>query len=1287
VLHIITRITGHFVFWSLFSIACVLSAIRIALFCVDLYKLELENKLTELLTAPVKIGHLHAHLRRGLKPELILKDINILSAQTAKSTIALQEIRFGIDLWAMLKKQQIVPATWVTLVGVKLSIIHKADGSFSILGLQGGNNEQPLWLLQGRHYELLQSEITWLDQKNNHPSRTFKQVDIAIKNDFSKQSHQLNLLTQLPAAYGDNLRISAEFTGNFFTPTSLNAQWYIAGKNLHFSKLMMEELPFKLSIQAGSSDFKVWGTLQNSQLTELSGQINNQNLVLQRPDGKKLQLKRFDSHFEWRNQANSWDLLIDDLAIAFPDKTYPPIQFRLGSHNKAAEQIGATIQQLDLEAVQPLSQFFLPLLGTDLSGFKNLTGLNLKGKLSNTLIFVDLKQQQYAINGQFQHLSMATPAPYPHFQNLSGTLTGTQQQGVLTLNSQNVNFIAQPMFRAPLRIKQLSGQLHWQQSEKNWLLSGANLKLNTPYANSISQLKVTIPQDTKPVFMDLQTAFSNLNDVSHAKVYFPVTLMSPGLLQYLDEAFIKGQVKQGQLLIKGNLQDFPFKQNQGLFQVLFDAQNVTMKYAQGWPYFEQLDAQVLFKNDGLEVNVKQAQIETQNFAPLQIESAKITIPSFSDSQYVFVQQGLARADINAGLEFLRHTPLSLPLKAVSEQLSINGDTQINLDLKIPLTEQVKAKVTGDAHVSGTTLKVLAIDLPIDDLNGVFRFTQDGFFSDTLQAYGLGYPLQAKVSLKPDSTLISVEGRTGIKDLEQQFNLPAQEIAYGASNYTVQINLPFAETVPSNLTIRSDLEGVALTLPDSLAKSVTDKKDLELRFNLIDGTLLPISLNYDQQLKANVLFDKANKKLTAANLLFGNGEADMPLADKFKININQARFSAPVWLAVLNKMQADDSNKTQLLTELEIHTPQLDWVGQNMGRFDLALHHNGNAWQGMLDCQAAKGRIYIPQNKGMTDNKIKLAMEHIDLSGLIGVNLPKNTATALATKLPLFEINSQKLLLRGIDLGQLKLDSERLGTGVKFKNASVTAKDRSLSLNGDWQILNNKEITRLNAELIAENFGELLTKLNLNEDLKETDAKINLAWHWAGAPYQFALSRLSGTMDIHLDEGRISSIEPGFGRLLGVLAVEQWLRRLQLDFSDIYQEGLTFNEISGHFVLRNGKATTENLTVNAVPATINLTGEINLAEQTLDQYIAVIPKSSSAIPIAGTIMGSIATVMAQTITGEYEEGYYLRSKYWVKGKWNNLSVMPLHEQDGLLKKTWRGLTDFSWITQPKQDQKQ
>jgi len=51
----------------------------------------------------------------------------------------------------------------------------------------------------------------------------------------------------------------------------------------------------------------------------------------------------------------------------------------------------------------------------------------------------------------------------------------------------------------------------------------------------------------------------------------------------------------------------------------------------------------------------------------------------------------------------------------------------------------------------------------------------------------------------------------------------------------------------------------------------------------------------------------------------------------------------------------------------------------------------------------------------------------------------------------------------------------------------------------------------------------------------------------------------------------------------MLALAQWIKRAQLDFSDVYKEGLTFNTIKGHFDLLNGIASTHDLVVDAIPA--------------------------------------------------------------------------------------------------------
>jgi uncharacterized protein YhdP len=146
---------------------------------------------------------------------------------------------------------------------------------------------------------------------------------------------------------------------------------------------------------------------------------------------------------------------------------------------------------------------------------------------------------------------------------------------------------------------------------------------------------------------------------------------------------------------------------------------------------------------------------------------------------------------------------------------------------------------------------------------------------------------------------------------------------------------------------------------------------------------------------------------------------------------------------------------------------------------------------------------------------------------------------------------------------------------------------------------------------------------------------------------------------------------------------QWIKRAQLDFSDVYKEGLTFNSIKGHFDLLNGVASTHDLVMDAIPAKITINGDTDLVRQTVDDIINVTPKSAEAVPIAGTIMGKVASLVGWSLTGKDQEGFFFGSQYLVKGDWKSAEIIPMHKNGGLLQKTWNGITDFPWLRQEEQ----
>jgi len=448
--------------------------------------------------------------------------------------------------------------------------------------------------------------------------------------------------------------------------------------------------------------------------------------------------------------------------------------------------------------------------------------------------------------------------------------------------------------------------------------------------------------------------------------------------------------------------------------------------------------------------------------------------------------------------------------------------------------------------------------------------------------------------------------------------------------------------------------------------------LNLSFIFNNSPYLPLKITYGKELNAALLIDGKQNQLHSGHIVFGRNSADFYEPAGLKLEIKQPQFKLSDALAAFSDNETQQ--RLPALKEVILDTEQLIWQGQNIGALKCRLQHINQAWQATLDSAMARGKLTIPDQRGGT-NIIKLQMDYLNLSAMDSLNF--DAAEDVVTDLPLIEIDSKQLLWRGVDLGSLKLNTERLINGIHFKHVQLASVAGTIDFSADWIKLVGGSSTQLTGKLNMNGFGLFLSQLGFTDDLRGTHAEINFNGGWRGAPQQFSAANLTGQMQLKFSDGRISSIEPGFGRLLGLIAMEQWAKRLSLDFTDVYRQGLAFDQITGDFKISNGLAYTDNLLIDAVSAKLSIAGTADLVKKTMDHRVAVVPKSSGAVPIAGTIVGGIAAVITQVVTDDYKEGYFFGSQYKLAGPWGNVEVTPLHDQDGLVQKAWRGLTG-GWL---------
>jgi uncharacterized protein (TIGR02099 family) len=1327
VIHHIKRATRHLIFWSLISVAVGLTGVRLLMSGIEHYKSDLAAHIGDLVGTPVKIGRLRAKMR-GFNPQLVLKDISIspdtqaASGNNEKPAIQFTEIRLGVDVLDMLVSRDLLSSSWVTLVGAKLSIKRQQDGSIAIVGLKASDG-QPEWLLQGGRYEVLQSEIVWQDESSHKKPLLFDGVDLAIRNDGER--HRLNMLMKLPKKVGDALTISMDFNGNVFEPATIEGRVYIDGSAVSLPELAefgQVSTGDRIQVNSGTGDFKIWADWRQSQLASMDIEAQVQQMRLVRQDKQEFFAKQLKTRLHWgmndivNGSTNPWQLDVSDFSLETQDngkgvvKKWPAAIFSVAGQrmdDNALHNIALFVEHLDLQEASGLAQFFAPL-PEEQAGM--LAKAQLQGLLENFTVFADLDAKTVALHGGFSKLVVAPLSSVPGIVNLSGWIKGNEKKGSITLATKDAWLTQPDVFREALPVKRLQGKVSWQQdAEQAWSVSSPSIALDSLGFQSTTRFRIEIPEG-KPVFMDLQSAFTG-EDASEAKNYLPAGaagIMDEEVVAWLDNAFISGRLTNGGLLVYGNLNDFPFTDAPGVFEAVFNGEQFELAYDPEWPHITGMNAEVMFSQGSLKVNVLQGQSAIANAAvpaadqlgtgveSVVIRQAEVTIPSLQKSEQLLIK-GEIESGIEQVLAFLQQTPLSSPVDSLLEAITPQGNTLVALDLKLPLTDAAPANVDGTARLKDARLTVKSLELPVGKINGELKFNEQGVYSDTIHAAALGHPIQINIKSSDSQTTVNVEGHAGISDLKKQFDLPWWSIASGATDYRLALDLPYGDAVPE-LVVESMLSGVSLDLPESLAKTREQKIPLSVTFNLSDQPLMPVQLNYDNKLKAAIKLDTQQKTIYSGHVLLGAGEAVQPQEPGLKLELNRSRLLLQDWLGLAVAQGAADGGASSpaAVRELKIHGDHVLWNQTDLGVLDLALKRNGNLWAGTIAGPFATGNVKIPADFKGSD-RISLDMDVVNISALNPIeakdSLPSASTSALADasdadaqqalapeQVPLLALNSRKTLWQSIDLGRLSLETKRIPGGMGFNDVKLAGEHQKLIFSGEWRTNGGQPATYARGYLEVPHAGKFLEQLDITKDLTETSAAVDFSVSWNAAPYQFSLGALKGQLDINFKNGRILSIEPGFGRLLGMLAMAQWIKRAQLDFSDVYQEGLTFNSIKGHFDLADGIASTQNLVVDAVPAKIAISGSTDLVRQTVDHIINVTPKSADAVPIAGTIMGKVAALVGRSLTGKDQEGFFFGSQYLVKGAWKEAEIIPMHKNDGLLQKTWSGITDFPWLIQ-------
>jgi uncharacterized protein (TIGR02099 family) len=764
--------------------------------------------------------------------------------------------------------------------------------------------------------------------------------------------------------------------------------------------------------------------------------------------------------------------------------------------------------------------------------------------------------------------------------------------------------------------------------------------------------------------------------VTAAKGFWIHDRMPPAAVHWLDEALQGGRIEGARALVSGDLDHWPFRGSEGdpargLFQVRAHVADATLRFQPDWPAAEHVDADVEFVADGFQLSGKGV------LAGVGIRHFTAGIEHFGKARLLVAAQGGGDASRLLGL--LRRSPLHETYGETLDNLTARGLASVDFGLDLPLhAQQGRAKVSGNVVLAGAQLAEKRWKLVFDDVRGRAAYGSGGFVADRLAVRHEGSP--GRLSLRAGNY-----ARSPRNAFEAQLDatLPATallqrvpELAWmrpyvdGRSSWSAQLAIPVAgarkTAPPGRLQLDSNLAGTRLAFPAPLRKA----RDATLATTI--ETALPLEAGEIRVALGKRLGVRARSDAqTGVRVMLGSDTvAEAPPASGLAVGGHADVLDAVDWIALAKAATAPapgarpGTRAAALpLRQVDVRVDRLDLLGASFpaARVRLAPAPGGLAAQ--VQGEGLEGNVRVPDAAGATVSG-RFARVHwrpapADAATAGGAAADDGAAAAIdPAQVPPLSFDIADLRVGDASLGKASLRTQPVAAGMRITRLQADAPAQHVAIHGDWLGRGASTRTQLEATVDSRDFGALLAGFGYGGQLSDGDGHAKLSASWPGGPSKFSLLALDGTLALDVRDGQLTELEPGAGRVLGLLSIAQLPRRLTLDFRDLFSKGFAFDKLAGTMRIAGARASSDDLVIAGPAAEIRIRGSADLRAQAFDQTIEVRPRAGNLLTVAGAIaggpvgaaIGAAANAMLRKPLGE------LAAKtYRVTGAWKDPHV--------------------------------
>ncbi|MTI62606.1 YhdP family protein [Methylophaga sp.] len=1197
-----------------------------------------------------------------LIPKLEVRQVKVKPKTGGAPIITAEQVYLSLDILQTISSGEPVVAD-ASIRQAHLKLERTQQGQIRLVGLEQPRQRESRttvpevirWFSWLKQLELSAISLDYQDRKQSALSGHYQLQQLDLQ--FAGRQWQAEAGILLPESVGTSVTVSARAEiDEDYAITAWQAQ--LGTDELSLAPLITS-IPMKgLKVVEGlfSGEVDVSRNTLGDINAVLNGAITDTTLSSEkRSEGfDQVTLDQLQGQFSFSKQADSWTLDANAVQIQMAGEAWPQTTVSMQRYQDGEIEASADYLRLsDLTAIALLMKD-MPAWLVETKPAGDLYGLSARYQPQQGIEALQLRAEG---------LALLPWQDYPGANDLSFELDWQQQQGELSLNSHKTTIYADKWLDESVYLESITGHVSWRRQQGSWHLSAEQLSvwnedLNLSLNGRVNHHNGVTDTDLRLELQDIQT--------NRWRDYVPPAIIPEDFEKWSRDAFKAGVIRSGYIELEGDPEAFPFDEapGRGRFDMQFQVEDTQLNYAEGWPDLMGVDGTVSSEGNNLLIESQAGTIAGFSFQKVTTTISNLVRPN----PILRVDGTLAGSTANA-LSFLQNSPLSKRFGSVAEWIEVSGNSDIHLNLMVPLVDPKQTEAAGHVTFADSELKSKAVPgLSFSQINGQLNFDNNGVDAETITAVALNQPVQIDVVPDAEQTRVEVIGSASVMDLRRLWPEQVPDFISGETDYLAEVLVEEPQEGLFDVAVRieSDLFGLTVDAPAPLGKTARQRKTVELQID--NAEQLRYRLRWENWLHGMLTVEE---NVPHGQIMLGGEPAELRRGG-LQVAGRLAQLDLDAWLDWLEQHE-DLNTESPAVDAVDLHFDELKLAQRTLTDLQLSASQSRGQWQLNLASSQVQGTISVPP-KISNDRPLIVSLEHLNLN--LGDKETPSQATGQPELWPPVRLDITEFELNGMRLGQFTLRANRLAETWKVESASLISPVLQASLTGSWTNTGSSSRSEFDIVASSDDLKSLLAYYNYQEVIEARQVQLNSKLSWQGDPTAFSLAKMQGELGLTVGRGSLIEVEPGAaGRIFGLLSIATIPRRLALDFSDLFGKGFDFSSIRGQFEFSNGIARTNNLTMQGDSALIEVSGPIDMMAKTYDQVVKITPKVSSALPLAGAVAGGpvglgvgTAILLFDKIAGQVfdrEIVDLISYSYQLTGPWTNprLNVLGPESEQG------------------------